>query len=196
MGGGATHRATAPGMAKPPRPGPLISRKAPSAGIGPGDPIVRPSGYERVDYEAELALVIGRRAHRVAAAGALEVVLGYTCVNDVTVRDLQKRDVQFARARGLDTFCPPGPCIRAGLAPSALAVRARVNGELRQDSRTSDLIFSVPELIEFISGVMTLEPGDVISTGTPSGVGPLAPGDTVEVEVEGVGALVNPVTGD
>jgi len=150
---GVNYRAHAAEMGKTPPAEPLLFLKAPSAVIGDGEAIVRPSGYERVDYEAELALVISRRARRVAAADALDFVLGYTCVNDVTVRDLQKRDVQFTRAKGFDTFCPIGPCIRGGLDPHDLAVRSRVNGELRQDSSTSDLIFSVPQLIEFISGV-------------------------------------------
>jgi len=193
---GVNYRAHAAEMGKQPPSEPLIFLKAPSAMLGAGQAIVRPSGYERVDYEAELAVVIGRRARRVAVADAFDVVLGYTAVNDVTVRDLQRRDGQWTRAKGFDTFCPIGPRIVAGLDPADLAVRSRVNGEPRQGSSTSDLIFSVARLIEFISGVMTLEEGDGISTGTPAGVGPLAPGDTVEVEVEGVGVLTNTVVSD
>ncbi len=194
IGVGKNYRAHAAEMgSEQPPVQPLLFLKAPSALIADGETIVRPRGYERVDYEAELGVVIGRRAYRVSADDALDVVLGYTCVNDVTVRDLQQSDGQWTRAKGFDTFCPVGPCIRAGLDPSRLRVRSRVNGEARQDGSTADLIFSVPVLIEFITAVMTLEPGDIISTGTPAGVGPLRPGDRVEVEVEGVGVLGNPV---
>ncbi|HUH02371.1 MAG TPA: fumarylacetoacetate hydrolase family protein, partial [Kofleriaceae bacterium] len=150
----------------------------------------------RVDYEGELGVVIGRRARNVVAADALDYVMGYTCVNDVTCRDLQQRDNQWARAKGFDTFCPIGPRIVGALDPSDLRIQTRVNGETRQDSRTSDLIFSVPVLIEVITRVMTLEVGDVISTGTPSGVGNLTPGDAVEIEIEGIGILSNHVVGE
>jgi 2-keto-4-pentenoate hydratase/2-oxohepta-3-ene-1,7-dioic acid hydratase in catechol pathway len=158
-----------------------------------GEAIERPAGYERVDYEAELGVVIGQRARRVPRERALEVVLGFTCVNDVSVRDLQKRDIQYTRAKGFDTFCPIGPRIVAGLDPSKLAIKTRLNGVLKQDSSTSDLIFDVPTLISFCSMYMVLEPGDVISTGTPSGVGNMTPGDVVEIEIEGIGILKNPV---
>jgi len=137
--------------------------------------------------------VIGQRARRVPRNRALDVVMGYCCVNDVTVRDLQKKDVQFTRAKGFDTFCPIGPRIVAGLDPSKLAIKTRVNGAIRQDSTTADLIFDVPTLIAFCSNHMALEPGDVISTGTPSGVGNLNPGDVVAIEIEGIGVLENPV---
>jgi 2-keto-4-pentenoate hydratase/2-oxohepta-3-ene-1,7-dioic acid hydratase in catechol pathway len=137
--------------------------------------------------------VIGQRARRVSRDRALDVVLGFTIVNDVTVRDLQKRDVQYSRAKGFDTFCPIGPRIVAGLDPSKLAIKTRVNGVIKQDSSTSDLIFDVPMLISFCSNYMTLEPGDVISTGTPSGVGNLTPGDVCAIEIEGIGVLENPV---
>ena len=157
---------------------------------------MRPSGYLRVDFEGELALVISRRARRVEAARALDYVLGFTCVNDVTVRDLQTKDGQWMRAKSFDGFCPLGPSITAGLDPSDLRLVTRVNGVVKQDSSTSDLIFSVPVLIEFITRYMTLEPGDIVSTGTPSGVGNLSPGDTVEIEIAGVGVLSNPVIGD
>lgn len=139
---------------------------------------------------------MGRRARGVPAGIALEHVLGYTCVNDVTVRDLQKRDSQWARAKGLDTFCPVGPRVVCGLDPSNLRIAARVNGDTRQDARTSNMIVSVAELIAFISRYMTLEPGDLIATGTPAGVGNLSAGDVVEVEIEGIGVLENRVVSD
>lgn len=172
---------------------PMIFLKAPSALLAPGAAIEIPAGIGRVDHEVELAVVIGRRARDVGKDDALDHVLGYTCANDVSARDLQNRDGQWGRAKGFDTFCPLGPWIVTGLNPADLAVRAWVNGDLRQDSRTSTMMFNVPALIEFISHVMTLEPGDVILTGTPAGVSPLQPGDTVRVEVEGIGALENPV---
>ena len=161
--------------------------------IGPGDAIELPPGVGRVDHEAEVGLVIGRRAHRVPADRAGDYMLGVTCVNDVTARELQKKVGHYTRAKGFDTFAPVGPCIALGLDWSNLWVRGWVNGTLRQDSTTADLIFPVPELVAFISSVMTLLPGDIISTGTPSGIGPLQHGDTVRVSVEGVGDLVNAV---
>ncbi|NDY42758.1 fumarylacetoacetate hydrolase family protein [Dissulfurirhabdus thermomarina] len=179
------------GMALPDEP--LLFLKPPSAVIGPGAPIVIPPESRRVDHEAELAVVIGRRARRVPPEEAGAYILGYTCLNDVTARDLQHRDVQFTRAKGFDTFCPLGPHIETDLDPSDLAVECRVNGERRQASRTRHLIHAVPELVAFISGIMTLEPGDVIATGTPSGIGPISPGDRVAVRVEGIGTLENPV---
>ncbi len=170
---------------------PLFFLKPSTAVIGYGDEILLPPMSQRVDYEGELALVIGKRAKDVSEAEALNYVLGYTCMNDVTARDLQKRDGLFCRAKGFDTFAPLGPWIETELDPSSVNVTTRVNGEVRQQGNTSDLIFDVPRLISFISQVMTLEPGDVISTGTPSGIAPLSPGDEVEVEVEGVGTLRN-----
>jgi 2-keto-4-pentenoate hydratase/2-oxohepta-3-ene-1,7-dioic acid hydratase in catechol pathway len=147
-----------------------------------------------VDHEAELGIVIGRTATDLASPEAAAAhVFGATCVNDVTARDLQKKDVQFTRAKGFDTFCPVGPCLVTGLDLGGLRVTGRVNGEVRQRGSTADLIFDVPYLVWFVSRVMTLLPGDIISTGTPAGVGPLVPGDVVEVEVEGVGVLRNPV---
>ena len=190
---GANYRAHVAEMGKQVPEEPVLFMKPPSALLPAGEPIVRPRGYGRVDFEGELALVIGRRARRVSAPRALDVVLGLTIVNDVTVRDLQAKDGQWTRAKGFDSFCPLGPHIAVGLDPSDLRITTRVNGEIRQDSRTSDLIFAVPFLIEFISRHMTLEPGDVISTGTPSGVGNLVPGDQVAVEIEGIGVLENPV---
>ncbi len=173
---------------------PLIFLKPPSAVTGPGKEIRLPGMSYQVDYEAELAVVIGRRAKDVPADRASEYILGYTCLNDVTARDLQKKDIQFTRSKSFDTFCPIGPWIETELDPSDLRIQSRVNGQIRQDSRTSQLIHSVPELVSFISAIMTLEPGDVIATGTPVGVGSLRPGDEVTVEVEGIGALVNPVS--
>jgi 2-keto-4-pentenoate hydratase/2-oxohepta-3-ene-1,7-dioic acid hydratase in catechol pathway len=190
---GTNYRAHAVEMGKPLPDEPLLFMKPPSALIGPGEAIVRPPGYQRVDHEGELAVVIGRRARRVERGRALEHVAGFTCLNDVTVRDLQKKDVQFTRAKGFDTFCPVGPRVVPGLDPSALRIETRVNGQVRQSSTTADLIFDVPTLIAFVSGVMTLEEGDLLSTGTPSGVGNLEPGDRVEIEIEGIGVLENPV---
>ncbi len=175
---------------------PLIFLKPPSAIIGPGEAIVLPPGAGRVDYEGELGVVIGARTHRVAAAEAENYILGLTCVNDVTARDLQKRDVQYTRAKGFDTFAPIGPCIAVGVVSDELDVESWVNDQRRQASNTRQLIFGVHRLVEFISSVMTLLPGDVISTGTPSGVGPLAPGDRVVVTVGGVGTLANQVVGE
>ena len=172
---------------------PLLFIKPPSSVVGPGGAIEVPLWAGRIDHEAELGIVIGRRASRVPMNRAHEYILGLTAVNDVTARDLQKKDGQFTRAKGFDTFGPVGPCIAVGLDGRDLQVRGYVNGDLRQDSRTRELIFTIPELVEFITSVMTLLPGDIISTGTPAGVGPIKPGDQVTVHVEGVGALTNPV---
>jgi 2-keto-4-pentenoate hydratase/2-oxohepta-3-ene-1,7-dioic acid hydratase in catechol pathway len=172
---------------------PLLFLKAPSAINHPGGEIVYPRQSERVDYEAELAVVIGRTAKNVAGRDAARYILGYTCLNDVTARDLQARDVQYTRAKGFDTFAPIGPWIETDLDPSGLPVRCVVNGETRQDGNTREMGATVPRLLEFISAVMTLYPGDVIATGTPPGVGPLRVGDEVTVEVGGIGALTNRV---
>ena len=193
IGIGTNYRAHAVEMGKGLPEEPLMFLKPRSALIPDGAAIERPQGYERVDYEGELGVVIGRRARRVSRERALEYVLGFTCVNDVTVRDLQKKDGQWARAKGFDTFCPLGPRIVSGLDPSALRITTRVDGQVRQDSPTSDLIFDVPALIAFCSQHMTLEVGDVISTGTPSGVGNLVPGSVVEIEISGIGVLRNTV---
>lgn len=193
IGIGVNYRAHAAEMGKPLPAEPLMFLKPRSALIGDGGAIERPPGYERVDFEGELGVVIGQRTRRISRERALEAVLGFTCVNDVSVRDLQKLDVQFTRAKGFDTFCPIGPRIVAGLDPADLALETRVNGVVRQHSSTSDLIFDVPTLIAFCSAHMTLEPGDVISTGTPAGVGNLAPGDVVEIEIAGIGVLRNTV---
>jgi 2-keto-4-pentenoate hydratase/2-oxohepta-3-ene-1,7-dioic acid hydratase in catechol pathway len=181
------------GSAVPPEP--ILFLKPPSAVIGPGAAIAYPQHLsEQVDHEAELAVVMGRRAYRVRRDEAERYILGYTCANDVTARDLQRRDGQWTRSKSFDTFCPLGPWIVVGLDTSDLAVRCRVNGELRQDGSTRDMVFGVNELVAAISAVMTLLPGDVILTGTPSGIGPLQPGDRVAVEVEGIGVLENHVT--
>jgi len=173
---------------------PLIFLKPPSAIIGPGEAIRLPAASRQVEFEAEIAVRIGRRARDVAAADALSHVSGYAPLNDVTARDLQKSDGQWTRAKGFDTFCPLGSFVAAeGVDPGSLEVICRVNGEQRQHGRAAEMAFGIPELIEYISGVMTLEPGDVIATGTPAGVGPLAAGDVVEVEIPGVGTLRNPV---
>ena len=172
---------------------PLIFLKPPSAMIGPETPIVIPPGAGRVDFEAEVGIVIGSTARNVRAADAADHVLGLTCVNDVTDRDLQKRDVQYTRAKGFDTFAPIGPAIAVGLDGTALAVGSTVNGVTRQASSTREMIFPLEHVVEFVSHVMTLLPGDVIATGTPPGVGPLAPGDRVVISVEGVGELANDV---
>lgn len=175
---------------------PLLFMKPPSAVIGPGGKILRPPETESLHYEGELAILIGKRARRVKPAEALRHVLGYTCFNDVTARDLQRRDVQFTRAKSFDTFAPLGPAIATGLDPSDLALTTRLNGEIRQRSRTSNLIFKCDYLVSYVSGVMTLEPGDVIATGTPSGVGAMNVGDVVEVEIERIGCLVNTVVAE
>jgi 2-keto-4-pentenoate hydratase/2-oxohepta-3-ene-1,7-dioic acid hydratase in catechol pathway len=193
IGIGVNYRAHAVEMGKGLPDEPLMFLKPPSALILDGAPIWRPEGYDRVDFEGELGVVIKQRTQRISREDALDAVLGYTCVNDVTVRDLQKKDGQWARAKGFDTFCPIGPRVVAGLDPRDLHIVTRVNGNVRQDSSTSDMIFDVAALIAFCSKHMTLEAGDVISTGTPAGVGNLDPGDLVEIEIEGIGTLSNPV---
>jgi 2-keto-4-pentenoate hydratase/2-oxohepta-3-ene-1,7-dioic acid hydratase in catechol pathway len=172
---------------------PLLFIKPSTSVIGPGAAIEIPDWAGRVDHEAELGVVIGRRAFEVPMNRAYEHILGLVAVNDVTARELQNRDGQYTRSKGFDTFAPIGPCIAVGLEGRDLQVRGYVNGNLRQDSRTRELIFTIPELVSFISSVMTLLPGDIISTGTPSGIGPVKPGDQVTIHVEGVGALTNPV---
>ena len=172
---------------------PLMFLKPNTAVVGPGDQIFYPPQSERVDYEGELAVVIGRICRDVPAEQATDVILGYTIANDVTARDLQKKDGQWSRAKGFDSFCPLGPWIETELDPGDLAVECRVNGGLRQQGRTSDMLHSVAELVSYASAVMTLLPGDILLTGTPAGVGPIVDGDTVEVRIEGIGTLRNPV---
>jgi 2-keto-4-pentenoate hydratase/2-oxohepta-3-ene-1,7-dioic acid hydratase in catechol pathway len=174
-------------------PEPLVFLKPNTSVAGPGDPIVLPAASQRVDYEGELAVVIGRVCRDVPVERAGEVILGYTCANDVTLRDLQKTDDQWARAKGFDGSAPLGPWIETTLDPNDAAVRTRLNGEQRQEGSTSEMAFGVATLIEYITSFMTLLPGDVLLTGTPEGVGPLAEGDVVEVEVDGVGVLRNEV---
>jgi 2-keto-4-pentenoate hydratase/2-oxohepta-3-ene-1,7-dioic acid hydratase in catechol pathway len=174
-------------------PEPLLFFKPTTAVIDPGAPIKLPPAVGRVDYEAELAVVIGRRAHRVPAAKAWDYVFGATCLNDVTARDMQNRETQYTRCKSFDTFAPIGPCIATPFDGGPRAVEAWVNTDRRQASSTRELIFPIEHLVEYITFVMTLEPGDVISTGTPPGVGPLKAGDVVTVKVEGVGELSNPV---
>lgn len=173
---------------------PLLFLKAPSSIIGPGDTIELPPNLERIDYEGELGVVIGRRCYRLDPKEDVTPYLaGYTCVNDVSARDLQKKDVVFGRAKGFNTFCPLGPVIETEIDWKQARVQTRLNGELKQNAAATDMIFGVDELIHFISGVMTLLPGDVIATGTPEGVSPLKPGDVVEVSIEGIGKLNNSV---
>ncbi|WP_239394155.1 fumarylacetoacetate hydrolase family protein [Frankia sp. CiP3] len=173
---------------------PLLFLKPSTSVIGPGDPIVLPPDSDHVDYEGELAIVIGRLCRDVPVARALEVVLGYTCANDVSARDQQRADGQWTRAKGHDTFCPVGPWIETDLDPSDVAVRTTLDGELRQDARTKSLLHDVASLIAYMSAAMTLLPGDLLLTGTPAGVGPMSPGQTVAVTLEGIGTLTNPVT--
>lgn len=172
---------------------PILFMKPSTAIIYPGDAIIYPRQATRVDYEAELAIVIGETARRVPADRALDVVLGFTCLNDVTERHLQGLDGQWTRAKSFDTFCPIGPRIVAGIDPGNLDIACYLNGELKQKSNTSNLIFPVREIIAFVTSVMTLLPGDIIATGTPSGVGPMKPGDEVVVEIQDIGALENTV---
>lgn len=172
---------------------PLLFMKPSTSVIGPGEAIRLPAASQRVDYEAELAVVIGKRASCVDEEQALDHVWGYTCLNDVTARDFQAKDGQWTRSKSFDTFCPLGPWIVEGLDPSDLSVEGWLNGELRQRSSTKNLIFPVSKLISFISHIMTLLPGDVIATGTPSGIGPVKKGDRFQVRIEGIGVLENPV---
>jgi 2-keto-4-pentenoate hydratase/2-oxohepta-3-ene-1,7-dioic acid hydratase in catechol pathway len=175
---------------------PALFLKPPTSIIGPLQAIRLPAASKNVHHEGELAVVMGRVARNVKMEDASDYVLGYTAANDVTARDLQKSDVQWTRGKGFDTFCPLGPAIDTDLDPlEGLQITCRVNGELRQSGSTADMIFGVAELISYISEIMTLLPGDVILTGTPAGVGPIVDGDRVEVEIEGVGVLVNPVIG-
>lgn len=185
------------GMSKPDFP--MLFMKPHTSVIGHRDPIIYPTHGERTEYECELTVVIGRRARRVSEDEALDCVLGYTCGNDVSERTIQFAEMKMGAmliGKGFDTFCPLGPVIATDLDPSDLRIQTRLNGETRQDDRTSDLLFSVPKLVSYVSEAMTLEPGDCILTGTPSGVGPIKPGDVVEIDIEGVGVLQNPVVAE
>jgi 2-keto-4-pentenoate hydratase/2-oxohepta-3-ene-1,7-dioic acid hydratase in catechol pathway len=174
---------------------PLLFLKAPSAIIYAGDEIVLPGASQQVEHEGELGVVIGRVARNIPGhEDPLSYVLGYTCVNDVTARDLQRKDVQFTRGKSFDTFCPVGPWIETDIDPGNVTVETRLNGELKQKGNTADMAFPVAFLIRYISEIMTLYPGDLIATGTPAGVSRMKPGDTVEVEVSGIGKLVNRVS--
>jgi len=172
---------------------PLLFLKAPTTLIGPGEAIVLPPQSRQVEHEAEIGVVIGSRLSHAGLEEAERGIEGYLCLNDVTARDLQRTDGQWTRAKGFDTFCPVGPRIAKGLNWKDLEVVGRVNGEERQRAHASQMVFSIPAILSYISGIMTLLPGDLVATGTPAGVGPLAPGDIVEVEVTGVGVLRNPV---
>lgn len=173
---------------------PILFLKPPSAIVSSGQPVVIPPWVGRVDYEGEIGVLVGRRARRVGEGEAWDYVGGILPLNDVTARDLQKKDSQWARAKGFDTFLPVGEAVPLeGLDPSALEVVTRVNGEERQRGRAQAMVFSIPYLLSYISRIMTLEPGDLLATGTPEGVGPLSPGDMVEVEIPGVGSVRNPV---
>lgn len=204
IGVGLNYRAHAREMNKKLPQEPLLFLMPATAVIASGQSIVRPSGFERVDFEGELAIVFGKRARHVRAEQAHEVIAGYCCCNDVTVRDLQLRDVQYTRAKGFDTFAPLGPClaatdgqpVSAAFDPQALRITTRVDGELRQDSSTADMIFSIGEIVAAVTRVMTMLPGDVITTGTPPGVGQAEVGATIEIEIEGIGTLRNSVVAE
>ena len=173
---------------------PLIFLKPPSTVIGPEDTILLPPQSQQVEHESELGAVIGKRGRRIPPEEAMDHILGYTIANDVTARDLQYRDGQWTRGKGFDTFCPLGPWINTEFDPADALITCHVNDEMRQMASTRDMIFSIRQLIAFVTSVMTLEPGDLLLTGTPAGVGPLLPGDTVKVTIEGIGSLSNPVT--
>jgi len=191
---GANYRNHAQEMARPLPEEPLLFLKPPSAVVGPNDIIVYPRMARRVDYEGELAVVVKKRARNLSDEERVEdYILGYTCLNDVTARDLQQKDGQFTRSKSFDTFAPIGPCIATDVDPSRLRLKTFLNGKLKQSSSTKNLIFPVPFLLRFISRIMTLNPGDVISTGTPAGIGPMSPGDRVDVQIEGIGTLSNTV---
>ena len=175
---------------------PIIFFKPPTSLIGDGDTILLPGVSQRVEFEAEIGIVIGRRLRNAELDEAEQGIGGYTCVNDVTCRDLQKEDGQWGRAKGFDTFCPAGPRLAQGLDWRDLEIICRLNGEERQRARATDMHFPIPDLVSFVSGVMTLEPGDLIATGTPAGTAPLKDGDRVEIEIPGIGVLTNPVKGD
>lgn len=190
---GLNYRAHAEELNLPVPSEPIIFLKPISSLCGPDDPIVFPPEAARVDCEGELAIVIKKRCHHTVAERAREHVLGYTCLNDVTARDIQARDWQWTRAKGFDSFCPVGPCIATDIDPNGVDVETYINGERKQSSNTKHCIFPVEDVIARVSAVMTLLPGDVIATGTPAGFGPMQPGDKVEIRIEGIGSLRNPV---
>ena len=190
---GLNYKDHAAEMNKPLPSEPLMFMKPSTAVIGPGDVIRIPPNVGEIHYEAELGVVIGTRASRVSVDKAMDHVIGLTCLIDVTARELQRKEIQYTRAKGFDTFAPIGPCIAVGLDPSELDVEGWLNGERKQSSNTRQLIFPVPQIVAFVSSVMTLLPGDVIATGTPSGVGPLKSGDTFTVKIDGIGELSNTV---
>jgi 2-keto-4-pentenoate hydratase/2-oxohepta-3-ene-1,7-dioic acid hydratase in catechol pathway len=192
---GLNYRGHAREMNMPLPDEPLLFLKPATAVVGPGAHIIYPKMSQRLDYEGELGVVIGRLCKNVSEQQAPEYVFGYTCLNDVTARDLQKKDGQFTRSKSFDTFCPIGPCIETELDPADARIETRLNGQLRQETSTADFIFPAYRLVSFISQVMTLLPGDVIATGTPSGIGPMQPGDEVEVLIRGIGSLKNTVAG-
>ncbi|MCX7973851.1 MAG: fumarylacetoacetate hydrolase family protein [Candidatus Aminicenantes bacterium] len=192
IGVGVNYRDHAQEMGRTLPEEPLIFLKPPSAIIGPNEAILFPRMAHRIDYEGELAVIIKKEVHDLDDEADLkQVILGYTCFNDVTARDLQLKDGQFTRAKSFDTFAPCGPCIATDLDPSHLTLKTFLNGKLRQSASTSQMIFPVYFLIRFISRIMTLYPGDIITTGTPAGVGPMNPGDRVDVQIEGIGTLSN-----
>ncbi len=190
---GLNYRDHAEELGMPAPDEPVLFLKPPTSVIGPGEEVLLPAMSGRVDHEAELGIVIGRRARSLRPAEARRHILGYTCANDVTARDLQKKDGQWTRAKSFDTFCPVGPWIETGLDPDDLQVECYLNGERRQSSRTSQFLFGIDRLVSFISQIMTLEPLDLIITGTPAGIGPMQAGDEVEVRIEGIGSLKNGV---
>ncbi len=190
---GLNYRDHAEEMSLPVPTEPRLFLKPLSALCGPDDPIVFPPQAQRVDYEGELAIVMKKRCRSVPPERARDYVLGYTCLNDVTARDLQARDGQPTRAKAFDSFCPVGPCIATDIDPNGVDIETWVNGECRQASNTKSFIFPVEDLVARVSAIMTLLPGDLISTGTPAGIGPMQPGDKVEVRIEGIGGLKNPV---
>lgn len=195
VGIGRNYREHAKELNNPMPAEPVIFLKAPSSLIGPGDPIVLPPESERVEHEGEIAVVLGGRLRRGSPEEARRAVLGVTCACDVTARDLQRKDPTFARAKSFDTFCPLGPAVWVGAPLEDLEVITRVNGDERQRGHSRDMAWGIVDLLVYASRMMTLEPGDVVLTGTPAGVGPLAPGDRVEVEIPGLGILENPVEG-
>lgn len=190
---GRNYRAHARELGNEPPLEPLLFFKPPSALLGSGEPIVRPRGFGRVDYEGELAVIIGTRGRRIPAARAVDHILGLSCLNDVTCRELQRRERLWTRAKGFDTFCPLGPRVATGISGDDLQITTRKNGEVVQRARTGEMVFSIAEVIEYASRTMTLESGDIIATGTPAGVGPIVAGDLISIEIEHIGVLENPV---